>query len=128
MLDMEHCLKRKKVLVVDDDPVVRILVSEYLKTNGHNVSVSGDGQNCLLKLKEDLPDLVLLDLQMPDMDGIEVLRRIRTNPETASLRVLMLSANADAVLMAEQNKLKLDGHILKPFQMDTLLNVLDEVE
>lgn len=117
----------KKVLVVDDDPVVRILVSEYLSSNGHKVSVSADGQNCLLKLKEEQPDLVLLDMQMPDMNGIEVLSRIRNNPETAQIPVLMLSAESDITKLAEENNLKLEGHILKPFAMEALLEALSEV-
>ncbi len=118
----------KKVLVVDDDPVVRILVSEYLSSNGHQVSVSGDGQTCLLKLKEEQPDLVLLDLQMPDMDGIEVLSRIRNNPQTAQVPVLMLSANADTAKLAEINNLQLEGHILKPFAMEVLLEALAQLK
>lgn len=118
----------KKVLVVDDDPVVRILVSEYLSNNGHQVSVSGDGQTCLLKLKEEQPDLVLLDLQMPDMDGIEVLSRIRNNPQTAQVPVLMLSANADTAKLAEMNNLQLEGHILKPFAMEVLLEALAQLK
>lgn len=124
---MNQITNSKKVLIVDDDPVVRALVSEFLESNGHQVSLSADGQTCLLKLKEDQPDLVLLDLQMPDMDGIEVLSHIRKNPETWAVPVLMLSANADAVKLAEINNLKIEGHIMKPFAMESLLEALGAV-
>ena len=116
----------KKVLVVDDDPVIRILVSDYLSAKGCQVDVAENGQSCLEELEENLPDLVFLDLQMPDMNGLDVLRSIRSNPRTAELTVVMLSANLDISDLTSSTAIVPDGHITKPFKMDSLLEALQD--
>ena len=73
-----------KVLVVDDEPAIRMLLQAILTQEGHDVDTAADGVEGLKSVQADLPDVVLLDLVMPGMDGIEVTRR---------LRVMMLNAN-----------------------------------
>ena len=84
----------KKVMIVDDDPVIRVLVSDYLAAFGHEITVAEGGPACLRRLEEQVPDVLFLDLQMPEMNGLEVLQHIRTNPRTAAVRVIMMSANS----------------------------------
>jgi len=84
----------QKVLVVDDNPAGRELVREYLQDCVASITEAANGREALEKLRTGLPDLVLLDIQMPEMDGYEVLREIRRDPRLKSLRVVALTAFA----------------------------------
>ena len=85
----------RHVLVVDDDARVRAGLSRLLRATGFSVTDAADGQEALARLAEFTPDLVLLDLVMPDIDGFEVLRHIRSEPRSATIPVIMLSASSD---------------------------------
>jgi two-component system phosphate regulon response regulator PhoB len=82
----------KKVLIVDDDPDIRTLYRLVLHQEGLEVIEAESGQQALDIIQAEVPALVLLDIMMPDMDGYEVCRRLRANPQTAALPVLMFSA------------------------------------
>ena len=84
----------KKVLVVDDNPAGRELVRESLQDYASSITEAANGRDALEKLRTSLPDLVLLDIQMPEMDGYQVLREIRRDPALKSLRVVALTAFA----------------------------------
>jgi CheY-like chemotaxis protein len=84
----------KKVLVVDDNPAGRELVRECLQDYASSIMEAANGREALEKLRTSLPDLVLLDIQMPEMDGYEVLREIRRDPALKGLRVVALTAFA----------------------------------
>ena len=103
----------KRVLVVDDEPSVRKLVSLCLKGKCE-VEASANGTDALKSLKSDPPDLVLLDVGLPGIDGAEVLRRIREDRETASIPVVMLTG------LEPPEGAEPDGVILKPFTPDSL--------
>jgi CheY-like chemotaxis protein len=83
------------ILIVDDDEDLRILAGSVLKKSGHKVSEAAGGAEALEMIDRDKPDLVVLDLMMPPPDGIEVLRQLRSKPETASLPVVILTAHGD---------------------------------
>lgn len=83
----------KKVLIVDDDPEVRALYRLILRQEGLDVIEAESGAEALSLAQEELPALILLDIMMPEMDGYEVCRRLRANPHTANLAILMFSAN-----------------------------------
>lgn len=117
---------RKKILVVDDDPVVRMLTSDCLAMCGHDVEALDSGEACLVRLQNGpLPDLVLLDMMMPTLTGIDVLRSIRSTPRTSELYVVMLSAAQDTEHVLAQNDVKTDATLQKPFQMKELANIVD---
>lgn len=108
----------RKILVVDDDRDIAGFVEADLVLEGYQVAVVHDGRAALASVLADPPDLVLLDVMMPHVDGVEVLRRIRSNPATASLPVLLLTAKTlldDKVLGLTAGA---DDYIVKPF--DTL--------
>jgi DNA-binding response OmpR family regulator len=86
----------KKVLIVDDDPDIRTLYRLVLHQEGLDVIEAENGQEALAKIKAETPALVLLDIMMPDMDGYEVCRRLRSDPHTAALPVLMFSAKGSS--------------------------------
>lgn len=81
-----------RVLVVDDTRSARLLLEGLLEAEGHEVSSAGSGADALAQISEDLPDLVLLDLGLPDLDGYEVCRRLRSQPATALLPIVMVTA------------------------------------
>ena len=117
---------QKKVIVIDDDPMIRFLVQEYLTALGYSVESFGGGAEALVSLGSSQPDLVVLDMQMPEMNGTEVLQHIRQNPATAGVAVLMLSANAsEAQNLAGP---KADSYLEKPFQMQTLLEAVQSTQ
>jgi DNA-binding response OmpR family regulator len=81
----------QKVLIVDDDPDIRSLYGLLLRREGWDVIEAGSGQEALSKVKTEPPALVLLDVMMPEMNGYEVCRHLRANPQTAHLPILMIS-------------------------------------
>jgi CheY-like chemotaxis protein len=112
--------------VVDDDPVVRMLTSDCLAMFGHNVEALDCGEACLDRLKHGpLPDLVFLDMMMPTLTGIDVLRSIRSSPQTSALYVVMLSATQDAEQVLAQHCVKSDACLQKPFQMKDLAGIIN---
>src|SRR5437763_9200765 len=87
---------RRTVLVVEDDAPLRRMISIFLRAAGYRVCAAEDGLSGLALTREERPDLVLLDLMMPGLDGWEVLRRIKGDARTAAIPVLVLTASVDA--------------------------------
>jgi two-component system phosphate regulon response regulator PhoB len=111
-----------QVLVVDDnDDNVRI-IGEILRTRGFTVRVAHDGATALRALEEQRPDVVLLDVMMPEMDGMEVLDRIRTNPQLANVPVILVTAKAQDEDVLAGYKVGADYYITKPFTARQLLH------
>jgi diguanylate cyclase (GGDEF)-like protein len=109
------------VLVVDDDPDVARFVEVNLRSAGYNVTVASDGEEALAQAVELRPDLVLLDVMMPKLDGFEVAQRLRRDPRTSSSSIIMLTAkalSADKVLGLSSGA---DDYIIKPFDPVELL-------
>jgi PleD family two-component response regulator len=106
------------ILVVDDDPDIARFVEINMRLEGFDVRIARDGEEALASVAEELPDLVLLDVMMPRIDGVEVCRRLRADPATAHLPVIMLTAkslSADKVVGLTAGA---DDYLIKPF--DTL--------
>jgi len=83
-----------RVLIVDDSPVTRELVREILETHGYEVIEAADGLTALRRIEEDRPNVVLLDLEIPQLDGYGVIRRVREDPRFVQLRVAAFTAHA----------------------------------
>ncbi len=84
----------EKILIIDDDLDTLRLVGLMLQKQGYEIAAASNGRQGLLKVEEELPDLILLDVMMPDMDGYEVARRLRKSPETAKIPILMFTAKS----------------------------------
>ena len=82
------------ILVVDDDDKSRKLASDFLASKGFAVAEAGDGEECLLCVGRQMPDLIVLDMQMPRLDGIATMKRLKETTGTAAIPVVMLSASA----------------------------------
>jgi len=102
------------ILVVDDDPDIARFVEVNLRSAGYEVAVAGDGEEALDKAAELRPDLVLLDVMMPRIDGFEVAQRLRRSPQTANTSIIMLTAKAlssDKVLGLSSGAPKLNSWV-----------------
>jgi DNA-binding response OmpR family regulator len=110
-----------RVLIVEDEPDIRELVVHHLKREGYQVSAASSGEEALRQVQAVPPDLVLLDLMMPAMDGLEVCRRLRQDPATVSLPIVMLTAKGDEVDRVLGLEIGADDYIVKPFSPKELL-------
>ena len=109
------------ILVVDDDPDIARFVEVNLRSAGYDVTVAGDGEEALEKASEIRPDLVLLDVMMPRIDGFEVAQRLRKNPQTANTSIIMLTAKALSADKVTGLQSGADDYIIKPFDPIELL-------
>ena len=112
------------ILVVDDVPLNLILVQKMLARFNPGIRTAANGMLALEAIGEHKPDLVLLDLMMPGIDGFEVLRRIRQNPETADVRVVILSALNSNEDIVQGFQLGANDFITKPIIMEKLVNAV----
>jgi len=113
--------KRTAALLIDDDAKLASLVAEYLGQNEVDVTIAGDGERGLAALKKGPFDVVLLDIMLPGVDGLEVCRRIRALPERGSTPVIMLTAKGDDVDKIVGLELGADDYLAKPFNPRELL-------
>ncbi|MFZ1701713.1 MAG: response regulator [Pyrinomonadaceae bacterium] len=115
----------KTILVVDDSPTVRKLISGKLEKSGHVVVCASDGVEALEQLESGLPDLVLLDITMPRMDGYEVCKQIRSNPRARDLPVVMISGKDGFFDKVRGRMAGSTGYVTKPFGPETLMKALE---
>ena len=111
----------ESILVVDDDPDIARFVEVNLRSAGYDVSVAGDGEEALERAAEIRPDLILLDVMMPRLDGFEVAQRLRKNPQTANTSIIMLTAKALSSDKVTGLQSGADDYIIKPFDPIELL-------
>ncbi|MBN2015745.1 response regulator [Candidatus Dojkabacteria bacterium] len=106
--------KKRRVLIVDDEPDLRMMFKDILGTFGYELDEASDGVECLEKLKKGKYDLILLDLMMPRMDGMEALTRIKQEPDKyGSAPVLILTNLTSDVAIKEGFERKADGYLIK---------------
>ena len=116
-----------KILIAEDNPVNRELLRELLEMRGHTVAEACDGEEALGMMEQSQPDLVLLDIGMPLLDGFAVIRKIRENPRFASMLVVAVTAYA---MQGDREKIlssKFDGYLSKPVDARSLAQELDRV-
>ena len=113
-----------RVLVVDDDDVIRQLITVNLELEGFEVIPAVDGQDALDKVKDANPDVVTLDVMMPRLDGWEAAERLRNDPETAHIKVILLSARAQEADIQRGTRIGVDAYLTKPFDPDELIDTV----
>jgi CheY-like chemotaxis protein len=114
----------ERVLVVDDDAVIRQLIVVNLELEGYDVHTAEDGLDALAKVKELDPKVVTLDIMMPNMDGWETAARLRDDPDTAHVKVVLLSARAQEADKRRGEGIGVDHYLTKPFDPDDLINAV----
>lgn len=110
----------KKVLIIDDEPEISKMVAEFLMSSGYAAYYALNGPGGLDLIEKEAPDLVLLDIGMPGMDGLEVLRELRK--KNLHPIVVVLSANKESDTVKRALELGATEYITKPINLDTLLN------
>jgi DNA-binding response OmpR family regulator len=113
----------RRVLVVDDDEMIRRLVRTVLEADDWSVVEARDGQEAFERLDDSAPGIVVLDVMMPGMDGVEVCRKI----DHDAVKVLMLTARDDPALEAACREAGADAFLTKPFSSITLLDLIEEL-
>lgn len=120
---MSHSVKDEKIdetykiLAVDDEPQVALVIKRVLEQEGYSVATSNDGNTALSMVVDSPPDLVILDINMPGINGYQVLEKIR---EQHDIPVIMLSANQDVTSIGNSIGLGADDYIRKPFRLREL--------
>jgi len=114
-------MSRKRVLIVDDEPDIIELVSYNLGKEHFSVSTATDGTEALSKLREERFDLVVLDLMLPGMSGLDICRTLRNDPKTASLPIIMLTARGEEVDKIIGLEMGADDYLTKPFSPRELI-------
>lgn len=116
--------RRHRVLVVDDDLVIRQLIGINLELEGFEVHMAADGEEALRQAVEVMPDVVVLDVMMPRLDGLQVARRLREDARTQGMRLVLVSARAQAADLQRGEDMGVDAYVTKPFEPDELVSVV----
>ena len=119
--------QKKRVLVVDDERHIVRLVQVNLERQGYEVLTAYDGVECLEKAKAEKPDLIVLDVMMPRMDGFEALQRLKSDPETNHIPVIMLTARAQDRDVLQGYQYGADLYLTKPFSPLELISLVKRV-
>jgi DNA-binding response OmpR family regulator len=117
----------KQVLIVDDAPTIVISLEFLLKREGYRVSVARDGEEGLAAIRDARPDLVVLDVMMPKLDGFAVLEAVRADPAVAGTRILMLTAMGREADQKKALGLGADAYLAKPFSTHELVDLVREL-
>ncbi|MCP5465034.1 MAG: response regulator [Deltaproteobacteria bacterium] len=113
----------KKVLIIDDEGDLLEMVTMRLNKAGHEVETALDGKQGLEKVSSFKPNVILLDVNMPELNGWQVCQALKENPETANISVVILTATRD---LKQAKEVKADRVVLKPFNFDEILGVIDQ--
>ena len=114
LFQTQHKMK-PKILVVDDEPDALELIQYNLKAGGYDVVTAADGEEALKKARATNPALVILDVMLPEVDGLEVCKRLRREPATAAVPIIMLTAKAGEIDRVLGLELGADDYVTKPF-------------
>jgi len=119
-------MPRKKILVVEDQESLLKLESILLTSRGFEVRGVTDGQAALDALEDELPDLILLDIMLPDMDGFEICRRVKGNERTSQIPVIMVTARKSRMDLQLSQEAGADDYITKPFKSAMLIETIQK--
>jgi DNA-binding response OmpR family regulator len=117
----------KRILIVDDEPNIVISLDYLMRREGYEVAIAEDGEAALEAVARSLPDLVILDVMLPRMNGFDVCRRLRADPRWKDLRILMLTARGRETEVAKGLGAGADAYVTKPFSTRDLVAQVREM-
>ncbi len=126
-LKVEKTLPRKKVLVVDDEYDLVELIESRLEANGYEVVKAINGMTGLQKAKDELPDVIILDVSMPQIDGFSVCRIIKSNPKLRDIPIIMLTSRTAKSDRKLGKEIQADAYMTKPFEASNLLGKIEQL-
>lgn len=118
---------KRRILVVDDDPDNRGLIRFILKKAGYEVLEAYNGTKGIEIAHKEVPDMILLDLAMPEMDGWEVARRLKTDPETEQIKIIALTVRTLAEDRRQAIEAGVDGYLTKPISVNSFIDDVDRL-
>lgn len=124
---MEQDLRGRRILVVDDDEHIRKSLSTYLGMEEFAVDTAASGAEALSSARANPPDLMVLDIMMPEMDGFEVVEALRAEPSTARVPIILLTARGQDSDILRGYQLGVSSYLTKPFNLDELVGIIREV-
>ncbi len=127
MTDSHSPVSKRTIMVVDDDPEIVTLVSVILEQEGFNVRSANSGQQLFAGLEKEKPDLIILDVMMPVMDGLVVLARLKDAPETSSIPVILLTVLEQYQDIVAGYKTGADYYMTKPFTRTQLITGINRL-
>lgn len=113
------------VLIVDDSPTAQRLIRQAVETGGHRVLTASDGDEAIGVARREQPDLVVLDIILPKKNGFQVCRHLKGLPETAGIKVVLLSSKTHEMDILWGKRQGADGYLTKPFESDQLLECIE---
>ena len=129
-------MKEKNILVVEDDLHMRIFITTVLETSGYNATASKDGQEGIRKVKEDRPDLIILDVMMPEEGGVSMYRQLKTDNQFKDIPVVMLSGVESKTFLHSLKMMSIglrdplpapEAYVEKPPKAEKLLNIVQKL-
>lgn len=114
----------KKILIVDDSSSNLLLISNFLESEGFTATTCVKGKDAMAQIAKDQPDLLMLDLMMPDLDGITILETVRQSSEFANLPVIIVSAISEGEKREKAESLGVSDYILKPIEFEIIYNAV----
>jgi DNA-binding response OmpR family regulator len=117
----------KKVLIVDDEPSIIVPLQFLMEQNGYETSVAFSGEEAMETVAASHPNLILLDIMLPIIDGFEVCQRVRENPEWNDIRIILLTAMGSEANIAKGLALGADAYITKPFSNSEVIAKVKEL-
>ena len=127
MIQSSDVMTKRKILVVDDEADILHFLELVLRERGHDVLIASSGREAIELARREHPDLILLDIMMPQMDGWEVLKLLRVDEETAHIPVAMLSARTEAKDRVQGLQEGAIDYICKPFSLQELLGKIETI-
>jgi len=118
---------KKKILVVDDEPYIVRMLETRLRSNGYDVVAAMDGMEALDLARTEKPDLIILDIMLPKMDGYKVCAMLKFDMKHTNIPIVMLSARAHEADIKMGHDLGVEAYIVKPFDSKELMEIVDEL-
>jgi DNA-binding response OmpR family regulator len=117
----------KKILVADDEPYILMALTDAVEMEGYDCVTAVNGKEAVEKAREELPDLILLDIMMPYKDGYEACEELKADDQTKDIPIIMLTAKSQQVDIQRGKEVGADDYITKPFRPSTLRKKFNEV-
>jgi DNA-binding response OmpR family regulator len=122
----ETLMKKSKILVIDDEPIIHDIVSFMVNTRGHQIISASNGEEGLAFARNNHPDLILLDIMMPGMQGHDVCLRLKSDKDTKRIPIIMLTGEGDREAVLRARESGANDYIVKPFTLTTLTERVDK--